>query len=240
MSDPIAWLAAEAEGLNPAGFASLPERELKDTEGFHDGREVPIEGLRAHQFPEGPGSFSETGDNPHAWVSEQARTMTEILREYKEIQSEEEARRRRLYRRRTVLMLRRYLRYSIETGRLPSLLGQEFFRAKVTSYSVVTFEDRVIFVHDMERCLERLDEFSRQLIARRVLQEHDQLATARLLHCTERTVRRLTPIAIDQLCEIMLDVGLMERIDPISEKSCQEGLEDEISASDCDESKNNF
>lgn len=30
----------------------------------------------------------------------------------------------------------------------------------------------MIFVHDMEKCLERLDEFSRQLIARHVLQEH--------------------------------------------------------------------
>jgi hypothetical protein len=37
-----------------------------------------------------------------------------------------------------------HMRYSIETGRLPSLLGREFFRAKVTAYIVVTFEDRVI------------------------------------------------------------------------------------------------
>ena len=43
----------------------------------------------------------------------------------------------------TVTMLRRYMRYSIETGRLPSLLGREFFRTQVTSYTVVTFEDRV-------------------------------------------------------------------------------------------------
>lgn len=45
---------------------------------------------------------------------------------------------RRIYRSRTVAMLRHYMRYSIETGRLPSLLGREFFRAKVTSYTVVT------------------------------------------------------------------------------------------------------
>jgi hypothetical protein len=92
----------------------------------------------------------------------------------------------------------------------------------------------------MERCLSRLDEFSRQLIARHVLQEHDQVATARLLQCTERTVRRLTPIALDQLCEILLKMGLMERIDSLPEKSCQGGLEDEISVSGCEESKNNF
>ena len=89
-------------------------------------------------------------------------------------------------------MLRRYMRYSIETGRLPSLLGREFFRAKVTSYTVVTFEDRVIFVHDMEKCLDRLDDFSRQLIARHILQEHDQMEN-RQSCCTapRRTVRTL-------------------------------------------------
>ena len=106
-------------------------------------------------------------------------------------------RERRIYRGRTVAMLRRYMRYSIETGRLPSLLGREFFRAKVTSYTVVTFEDRVIFVHDMEKCLDRLDEFSRQLIARHILQEHDRWATAKLLHCNEKTIRRYTPVVLD-------------------------------------------
>jgi len=125
----------------------------------------------------------------------------------------EEERERRIYRGRTVGMLRRYMRYSIETGRLPSLLGREFFRSKVTSYTVVTFEDRVIFVHDMERCLEKLDEFGRQLIARYILQEHDRWATARLLNCNEKTIRRLAPVVLDQLSEILLEVGLMARLE---------------------------
>src|ERR1700757_1526321 len=115
----------------------------------------------------------------------------------------------------------RYMRYSIETGRLPSLLGREFFRAKVTSYTVVTFEDRVIF-------------------ARHILQEHDQAATARLLQCAERTVRNYVPIALDLLSGILLDVGLLERIVPIREKSCQGGERGEIFVSVCEESKNKF
>ncbi len=156
------------------------------------------------------------------------------------VEDPEEARRRRVYRGRTVGMLRRYMRYSMETGRLPSLLGREFFRAKVTSYTVVTFEDRVIFVHDMEICLARLDEFSRQLIARHILQEHDRWATAKLLHCNEKTVRRLTPLVLDTLSEILLEVGLMDRLDSDAKKSCQGGLEDEKSASDCEESENKF
>ncbi len=124
---------------------------------------------------------------------------------------DESARERKIYRGRTVAMLRRYMRYSMETGRLPSVLGREFFRAKVTSYTVVTFEDRVIFVHDMEKCLSKLDEFSQQLIARHILQEHDQAATGKLLNCTERTVRNWVPIALDLLSEILLDTGLLER-----------------------------
>ena len=150
----------------------------------------------------------------------------------------EEERERRIYRARAVTMLRRYMRYSIETGRVPSLLGREFFRTQVTSYTVVTFEDRVIFVHDMETCLNKLDEFSRQLIARHILQEHDQAATARLLGCAERTVRSYVPIALDVLTEILLDVGLLERIVPIREKSCQGGKTGEIFVSGWEESKN--
>ena len=131
-------------------------------------------------------------------------------------------------------MLRKYMLYSIETGRMPSLLGREFFRSKVTSYTVVTFEDRVIFVHDMETCLDKLDEFSRQLIARHILQEHDRFETARLLQCNEKTIRRLIPLVIDQLSEILLDVGLMERVDSFSPNSCQGGKNGPFSASDCE------
>src|SRR5438876_933901 len=57
-----------------------------------------------------------------------------------------------IYRDRTTAMLRRYFRLSVELGRLPSLLGREFFRARVTSYRMHSFEDAVIFVHDVENC----------------------------------------------------------------------------------------
>jgi hypothetical protein len=147
---------------------------------------------------------------------------------------------RKIYRARTVAMLRRYMRYSLETGRLPSLLGREFFRAKVTSYTVVTFEDRVIFVHDMEKCLDRLDEFSRQLIARHILQEHDQAATGKLLNCTERTVRTYVPITLDLLSEILLEVGLLEPQGTKARKSCQGGKLSESFVSDCEQGENIF
>jgi len=37
------------------------------------------------------------------------------------------------YRGRTMALLRRYFRMSLDIGRLPSVLGREFFRARVTS-----------------------------------------------------------------------------------------------------------
>jgi hypothetical protein len=40
---------------------------------------------------------------------------------------------------------------------LPSILGLQFFRSPVTSYRAASFEDIVIFVHDVERSLEQLD-----------------------------------------------------------------------------------
>jgi len=186
----------------------------------------------------------ERGGDQNPFTTEGTEEHGENLQELEPWEARELERERRVYRRRTVTMLRRYLRFSIETGRLPSVLGREFFRAKVTSYRVGTFEDRVIFVHDMETCLERLDEFSRQLIARHILQKHDQEATARLLHCTDRTVRTYVPIALDMLSEILLDLGLMERLDWGTEnrcaKPCQGGREGENFVSDCEESENKF
>jgi hypothetical protein len=132
-----------------------------------------------------------------------------------------------LYRDRTVGMLRRYLRISIEVGRLPSLLGREFFRTRVTSYRVSTFEDAVIFVHDVERSLERLDAFDKKLIGRIVLQEYTQEEAARLLQCGRRTVGRRFPEALDRLSENFLAGGLLTRLPGTNlsgEKPCQEGV----------------
>ncbi|MGB8761221.1 MAG: hypothetical protein WCD01_10035, partial [Candidatus Sulfotelmatobacter sp.] len=114
-----------------------------------------------------------------------------------------------LYRKRTVGLLRRYMRFSLETGRLPSLVGREFFRARVTYYTAATFEDRVIFVRDVEKCLDRLDYWDQQLIVRVILQEHSQEQTARILQCGLRTVERRLPQVLDLLSEDFLRVGLL-------------------------------
>src|SRR5438067_8140940 len=93
-----------------------------------------------------------------------------------------------LYRARTTALLRRYFRMSIELGRIPNILGREFFRSKVSSYRISTFEDVVILVHDVDRCLAKLELFEQELVARVVLQEYSHSEAAVVLHCTRRTV----------------------------------------------------
>jgi len=147
-----------------------------------------------------------------------------------------------LYRGRTVALLRRFLRLSIEVGRMPSLLGREFFRSRVTSYKASTFEDSVIFVHDVERSLEKLGEFDRQLIAKIVLQEYSQEEAGRLLGCGRRHAVRCYAEALDRVTEILLKRGLLARLPctkPDPEKSCQGGKSDEFLLSDSEQAKNN-
>jgi hypothetical protein len=122
-----------------------------------------------------------------------------------------------LYRKKTIALLRRYMQWSLEAGRVPSLLGRELFRAKISSYSATTFEARVIFLHDVERCLERMQSFDRQLIARVLLQEHDHEAAARMLQCTRKTLERRLPQLIDELSENLLRSDLMERLPETTE-----------------------
>ena len=135
----------------------------------------------------------------------------------------------RLYRDRTRAILRRYFRMSIELGRLPSLVGREFFRARVTSYRLHTFEDAVIFVHDTESCLKRLDELSQKIIARIVFQDYTLEEAAALLGCGRRTVVRRYPQALDRLSEIFLEAQMLRPF------PCQEGADGEIPASCCKE-----
>lgn len=117
-----------------------------------------------------------------------------------------------LYRKKTTALLRRYMRWSLEAGRVPSLLGRELFRARISAHTAITFEARVIFLHDVERCLEQLPGFDREIIGRVVLQEYDHEAAARILQCERKTIERRLPELIDQLSEAFLKAELLVRL----------------------------
>ena len=124
----------------------------------------------------------------------------------------------RFYRKYTEAMLRRYVRMSMEAGKVPSLLGKEMFRGKVTSYRVESFEDVVIFLHDIEHCLERLEPVQQMLIKRIALQEFTVEETAEYADLNPRTVVRHYRMALDQLTRVFLRVKLMQ-----PQKCCQGG-----------------
>lgn len=115
------------------------------------------------------------------------------------------------YRKYTEGMLRKYVRLSMEAGRVSSLLGQqEMFRGRMTSYRVRSFEDGVIFVLDVERCFGRLEQMEQTLITRIALQEYTQGETAALLRMGLRTVGRRYAAAMDRLTELFLEYRLLE------------------------------
>jgi len=145
-----------------------------------------------------------------------------------------------LYRPRTVGLLKRYLRQSVEVGRLPSLLGREFFRSKVSSTRVATFEDSVIFVHDMDRCLEQLAEAEQQMIATIVLQDYTQDEAAVRLRCQRRTVCRRLYDGLDRLSELLLQGGWLTPLPKLEPGPCQEGEEGQNLVSDSNYGKNIF
>jgi hypothetical protein len=121
------------------------------------------------------------------------------------------------YRKYTEAMLRRYLRLSMQAGRVPSLLGRELFRGHVTSYRVHSFEDVVIFCFDMEKRLARLEPLEKQMVKRVALQQYTQGEAAAMLGVPLRTSIRVYGEALDHLTKMLLKAGMLEPL-----KSCQD------------------
>jgi len=117
-----------------------------------------------------------------------------------------------IHRVRTVGLLRKYLRMAAEAGRLPSLVGREFFRTTVTSYNTQTFEDTIVFVIDMERILEALDEEARRMIAFVIFQEYTHEEAADLLTLRRSYFGRRFAQALDRLTRLLIQRGLLDTI----------------------------
>jgi hypothetical protein len=121
------------------------------------------------------------------------------------------------YRKYTEGMLRRYLRLSMQTGRVPSVMGREMFRGHVSSYRVHSFEDVVVFCIDMEKCMAKLERLDQQLIKRITLQEYTQGEAAAMLGLSLRSCVRRYAEALDRLTELLLVARMLEPM-----KDCQE------------------
>jgi hypothetical protein len=114
------------------------------------------------------------------------------------------------YRKYTEALLRRFMRMSLQTGCVPSVLGIDPMRGKVSSYRVVNFEDAVIFIVDVEKCLKKVSGKAQAVLVRVALQEYTVGEAAKMLGVAENTVVKQYRAGLDELTEILLEVGLMK------------------------------
>jgi len=94
-------------------------------------------------------------------------------------------------------------------GRTPSILGDPVGRGWVSSRTVRTFEDALIFVLDMERCLAKLDSSDRMILSRVVLQDYTHSEVAGMLGVATRTVGYKLAQALDRLTERLVESDLL-------------------------------
>jgi len=113
------------------------------------------------------------------------------------------------YRGHTQKLLRRYLYASLTVGRSPNMLAEPVGRGWASSSRVRTFEDALIFVLDVERCLGKLDRMELVMIQRIVLQEYTQAETAAMYRMCHRTVTTRLHRALDRLSEVMVESGVL-------------------------------
>lgn len=116
------------------------------------------------------------------------------------------------YRPYTRAILRRYFRMAVDIGRLPSILGGLCFRARVSSYRLHTFEDAVIFVHDMERVFDRIERPAMEIIAGVILLDYSLPEVALRLGITVQRAERRYAAALDSLSTALLQVGLLRPV----------------------------
>jgi hypothetical protein len=151
---------------------------------------------------------------PRIWAV--AAPMREVIAEGQPVPPEPKVE-LAFYRKYTEAMLRRYLRVSMEVGRVPSMMGRELFRGNVSHYKMSSFEDGVVFSVDVERCLAKLRPLDQRLVQRIALQGYTMQEAAPMLGLSLRSCIVRYGEALDRLTEVFLAGRLLEPL-----KSCQE------------------
>ncbi len=118
------------------------------------------------------------------------------------------------FRGQTLAIMRHFFELSCQVGRLPSLLGREFFRAKVSHHAIPSFEEQAIFVRDVELCLSRLSDEDAEMIALVGLYDFSRSEIAAMLRCTKAWVNQRVARAVDALSEIFLQAGVLREDRP--------------------------
>jgi hypothetical protein len=118
------------------------------------------------------------------------------------------------FRAQTLAIMRHFFELSCQVGRLPSLLGREFFRAKVSHHAIPSFEEQAVFVRDVELCLERLSDDHAEMIQFIGLYDFSRDEIAAMLRRSRTWVSCRVAKALDSLSEIFLQAGILRESHP--------------------------
>lgn len=118
------------------------------------------------------------------------------------------------FRSQTLAIVRHFFELSCQVGRLPSLLGREFFRARVSHRRIPSFEDQAVFNRDVELCLARLSDEQAEIITLVGLYDFSYDEVAGMLQRSKASVHRWFSDALDSLSEIFLQAGLLSENHP--------------------------
>lgn len=110
---------------------------------------------------------------------------------------------------RTMVLLHRFLRTALSIGRMPSLVGREVFRTQVQARPASAFEDAVLFVCDIEKCLGTLAPLEQRLIAFCVLENRSEWEASRQFHASQGFISRHLGHALDTLHVTFCSRGLL-------------------------------
>jgi DNA-directed RNA polymerase specialized sigma24 family protein len=118
------------------------------------------------------------------------------------------------FRDQTMAMVRHYFELSSQLGRLPSLMGREFFRAKVSHHAIPSFEEQAVFVRDVELSIGKLNAEHQEIVTIAGLYSFSQQEIAAMLHISRASVSAWFAEALDALSEIFLQAGLLRENRP--------------------------
>jgi len=110
---------------------------------------------------------------------------------------------------RTMALLYRFLRTALSLGRMPSLVGREIFRTKVRAHPAGAFENAVVFVCDVEKCLAQLEPLEQRLIAYCVLENRSEWEASRQFQASQGFISRHLGHALDVLHVTFCQRGIL-------------------------------
>jgi len=118
------------------------------------------------------------------------------------------------YRGQTLAIVRHFFELSCQVGRLPSLLGREFFRAKVSHHTIPSFEDQAVFVHDVQQALTKLEDSEVEIITLIGIYDVSHEEAGTMLGCSAGWISQRYAEAIASLTQVFLNTGLIRHDRP--------------------------